>query len=295
MKMMQGMLVALAPATVAALWFYRLPAFFLIAVSVVAAVGSEALWQLATKTPLRVKDLSGLVTGLLFGLTLAPSLPLYIASIGAALAVIAGKLVWGGFGKNVFNPALFGRLLIVMLFPGTMAPWLTPVDMVTTATPLQVWRAEGIAASYWALLTGQRAGCIGETSALALALGFAYLAYKGYANWRIPAASLGTVIVLAVLSGQDPVFHLLAGSLVMGALFMATDPVTSPKYQAGRWIFGIGIGVIIMAMRAWSRFPEGTSFGILAMNLLVPILNAHTKPQPQPQPQAKSSPEGVSG
>lgn len=293
MKMMQGMLIALAPVTVAALWFYRLPAFLLIAVSVLTAVGSEALWQLATKTPLRVKDLSGLVTGLLFGLTLAPSLPLYIAAIGAALAVVAGKLVWGGFGKNVFNPALFGRLLIVMLFPGTMAPWLTPVDMVTTATPLQIYRAEGVTASPWALFLGQRPGCIGETSALALLLGFGYLAYKAYANWRIPVAALGTVLVLAVFSGRDPVFHLLSGSLLLGALFMATDPVTSPKYQKGRWIFGIGIGVIVMAMRVWSRFPEGTSFGILAMNMLVPILNAHTKPQSPPQAAVK--PEGAPG
>jgi len=288
-KMMQGVLIALAPATVAALWLYRLPALALIAVSISTAVAAEALWQLAVKTPLRVKDLSALVTGLLFGLTLAPSLPPHIAAIGAALAVVAGKLVWGGFGRNVFNPALFGRLLIVMLFPGTMAPWLTPVDMVTTATPLQVWRAEGITAPFWALFIGHRAGCIGETSALALLLGFGYLAYKGYANWRIPAAALGTVMALAVISGWDPAFHLFSGSLLLGALFMATDPVTSPKFQKGRWIFGIGIGMIVMAMRAWSRFPEGTSFGILAMNMLVPILNAHTKPgrNPPANPQAE--------
>jgi len=291
-KMMQGMLVALIPATIAALWFFRWHAFLLMAVSVLTAVAIEAGWQLATRNPVRVRDLSGVVTGLLFGLALGPSLPVYIAAIGAALAIIAGKLLWGGFGRNVFNPALFGRLLIVMLFPRTMVPWLKPVDLVTTATPLQVFRSEGVIAPYLALFFGNRAGCIGETSAIALLLGFAWLVHKSYANWRIPAATLGTVLVLALLSGQDPLFHLLSGSLLLGALFMATDPVTSPKYQAGRWIFGIGIGVIIMAMRAWSRFPEGTSFGILAMNMLVPILNAHTKPrvQPETRPQEASSP-----
>jgi electron transport complex protein RnfD len=279
MKMMQGMLIALTPATIAALWFYRLDALLLITVSLIAAVGAEALWQLALKTPLRIKDLSSTVTGLLFGLTLGPSLPLYIAAIGAALAVVAGKLLWGGFGKNAFNPVLFGRLLIVLLFPGAMAPWLTPVDMVTTATPLAVFRAEGTAAPLFDLFIGNVAGCIGETSAIALLLGFGWLAYKGYADWRIPAAALGTVIAISLIAGHDPFFHLLSGSLLLGALFMATDPVTSPRHPIGRLIFGMGIGAIIMAMRFWSAFPEGTTFAILGMNMMVPIINTYTKPQ----------------
>jgi electron transport complex protein RnfD len=279
MKMMRGMLLALTPATLAALWLYRIEALALIAVSVVTAVGAEALWQLALKTPLRIKDLSAAVTGLLFGLTLAPSLPLPLAAVGAALAIIAGKLLWGGFGKNVLNPVLFGRLLLVLLFPGTMAPWLTPVDMVATATPLQAFRAGYPVPYLFDLFVGNRAGCIGETSAIALLLGFGWIAYKSWANWRIPVAILGTVVAIALIAGHDPLFHLFSGSLLLGALFMATDPVTSPRHNAGRWVFGVGIAVIIMAMRLWSTFPEGTSFGILAMNMLVPLINVHTRPE----------------
>ncbi|HSW09904.1 MAG TPA: RnfABCDGE type electron transport complex subunit D [Bacillota bacterium] len=290
MKMMRGMLLALVPATVAGLWLYRWDALALIAVSMATAVGAEALWQLAAKTPVRIKDLSAAVTGLLFGLTLSPSLPLYLAAVGAALAIIAGKLLWGGFGKNVFNPVLFGRLLLVLLFPGTMAPWLTPVDMTATATPLQAFRAGHAVPPLFDLFAGNRAGCIGETSAIALLLGFGWLAYNAWANWRIPVAILGTTAVIALTAGQDPLFHLFSGSLLLGALFMATDPVTSPRYHAGRWVFGAGIAVIIMAMRFWSTFPEGTTFGILAMNMLVPLINVHTRPQGPPE-----GPKGTTG
>lgn len=291
MKMMQGMLFALAPAVLAALWFYRLDAFLLILVSIAAAVAAEALWQLAMKTPIKVKDLSAVVTGLIFGLTLSPSLPLYIAVIGAAFGVIAGKQIWGGFGKNVFNPALFGRLFIVLFFPGTMAPWLTPVDMVTSATPLQIFRAEGLTTDLLPLFTGNVAGTIGEASAIALLLGFGWLVYKKYANWRIPAGIIASVTVISLVAGQNPLFHILSGSLLLGAVFMATDPATSPKTQLGRWLFGLGIGAIIMAMRFWSPFVEGTTFAILGMNILVPVLNVQTQPQKKKQPAKEPVPQ----
>jgi len=284
MKMIQSLLIALIPAILAALWFFRINALLLIIVSIAAAVASEALWQIATKRPIRVKDLSSLATGLLFGLTLGPSLPLHIAAIGASLSVIAGKLIWGGFGKNVFNPALFGRFIIVLLFPGTMSPYLLPVDMVSTATPLQIFRAEGTTAPILDLLTGNVAGCIGETSVIALLIGFAWLIYKGHANWRIPAAALVSVLVVSLFAGHNPLFHLFSGSLMLGALFMATDPITSPKHDSGRWIFGASIGLIIMAMRFWSVFPEGTTFAILGMNILVPIINARTTSRKKDDP-----------
>jgi electron transport complex protein RnfD len=149
--------------------------------------------------------------------------------------------------------------------------------MVATATPLQAFRAGHTVPYLMDLFAGNRAGCIGETSAIALLLGFGWLAYNGWANWRIPGAVLGSVALMALAAGHDPLFHLFSGSVLLGALFMATDPVTSPRYHAGRWIFGVGIGVIIMVMRFWSAFPEGTSFGILAMNMLVPIINVHTR------------------
>jgi len=276
MKMIQSLLIALIPATIAALWFFRLNALVLILVSVAFAVGAEVLWQFLMKAPVKVKDLSAVATGLLFGLTLGPSLPWYLAALGASLSIIAGKAIWGGFGKNVFNPALFGRFLIVVLFPGTMGPYFTPVDMVSTATPLQIMRSEGVMTSLLDLFTGNVAGCIGETSVLALLIGFAWLVYKKHVNWQAPLAAFLTVALIAIVAGQNPVFHLFSGSLALGALFMATDPVTSPKKEIGRYIFGVGIGAIIMIFRFYTLFPEGTTFAILAMNMLVPVINART-------------------
>jgi len=278
MKMMREMLIALAPATLAALWFFRWPALFLIVVSVGAAVASEALWQLACKKPVKIKDLSAAVTGLIFGISLAPSLPLYIAIIGSVFAVLVGKQLWGGFGKNLFNPALLGRLFIVLAFPGTMSPWLVPVDLTTTATPLQIFRAEGLMAPLMDLFTGQVAGSIGETSVIALLIGFAWLHHKKFANWRIPAGGALAVVALSIVAGDNPVFHLFSGSLLLGLFFMATDPVTSPRTQVGRWIFGAAIGVGIMAMRFFSPLPEGTTFAILGLNAVVPLINRYTMP-----------------
>lgn len=276
MKMMKGMLLALAPATLAALWFYRLPALWLIAVSVATAVAAELLWQKFFRKPVKIKDLSAVVTGLLFGLSLSPSVPLPVAAAGAAFAIIVGKQLFGGFGKNLFNPALSGRLFVVLAFPGAMRPWLEPVLLTTAATPLQVFRADGIYTPLAAVFVGNVSGSIGETSALALLTGFIWLAYKKYANWRIPAACLSATAVIAIAAGDDPLFHLMSGSLLLGALFMATDPVTSPRTQAGRWLFGAAVGAGTMAMRYWSPLPEGTTFAILACNAVVPLINRYT-------------------
>ncbi len=276
MKMMRAVIIALIPATLTALWFYRWPAALLMLVSVGVAVASEAIWQYATKKPIKINDLSAVVTGMLFGLGLSPSLPLYIAAVGAAVSIIVGKQLFGGLGKNIFNPALFGRLFIVLVFPGTMAPWLTPVDMVTSATPLQLHRAGQATPAILDLFTGMVPGTIGEASAIALLLGFAYLAYKKFANWRIPAGCVATVIVWAALAGDNPLFHVFSGSLLLGALFMATDPFTSPRTDLGRWAFGGAIGLGIMAMRFFSPLPEGTSFAILGLNVAVPYINMYT-------------------
>ncbi|MBS3950678.1 MAG: RnfABCDGE type electron transport complex subunit D [Peptococcaceae bacterium] len=291
MKMMRAMLLALLPVTMAALWFFRLPALWLLIVSVAAAVASEALWQFALKRPIKIKDLSAVVTGLLFGLSLSPSLPLYIAAIGASFAIIVGKQLFGGFGKNLFNPALLGRLFIVLAFPGTMRPWLTPVDLMTSATPLQIHRAGGAVASLVDLFTGHVPGSIGETSVLALVIGFIWLAQQKFANWRIPVGSMAVVAALAIVVGQDPLFHLLSGSLLLGAFFMATDPVTSPRTQTGRWIFGVLIGGGIMAMRFFSPLPEGTTFAILGLNAVVPLINRYTAPKKKPAPAKNAVPE----
>jgi len=283
MKMMKGMLLALAPITIFAIYSYGLNAALLIVVSIATAVASEALYQYATKKPVKIKDLSAVVTGLLLALTVSPSLPLYVVAAGAVFGIVVGKQLFGGYGKNIFNPALFGRLFIIYAFPGTMSPWLAPFDGTTMATPLQVARSEGILTPLQDLFLGTVPGSLGETSALLILLGGAWLIYKRYANWRIPVGCLGAVVLVSLLTGQNVFFHLLSGSLLLGAFFMATDPITSPKTQPGRYIFGFGVGLIIMAMRLWGWLPEGTTFAIIGMNLFVPLINRYTRLKPKPK------------
>lgn len=273
-KMFRGMLLALLPATALSLYLFREKALFLILVGVSVAVFSEALFQFIFKRKYTFKDGGAVVTGLLLALSVSPSTPLYVLAISTAVGMIFGKHVFGGFPKNLFNPALFGRLFLVLAFPTAMTPWLSPVDLQSTSTPLRVLRDTGsTSASIWNLFIGNIGGSIGEVSALLLLLGGAYLIRNKYANWRIPAAVLSTMAVVAVLSGQNPLFHLFSGSAILGAFFMATDPVTSPKSDQGRWIFGIGVGFLIMAMRLWGWVPEGTTFAIIGMNYLVPFIN----------------------
>jgi len=277
MKMMKGMLIALSPAVIWAIYSYRLNAILLILVSITAAVGSEALYQYILKQPLKIKDLSAVVTGLLLALTVSPSLPLYIIAAGSIVGIVLGKQIFGGYGKNLFNPALFGRIFIIYAFPGTMSPWLSPFDAVATATPLQIMRSEGTITAIRELFLGTIPGSIGETSALLLLLGAGWLLYNRYANWRIPLAVVSAVVIVCLITGQNIAFHLFSGSLILGAFFMATDPISSPKTQTGRYIFGFGVGLVIMAIRLWGWLPEGTTFAILGMNLTVPVLNSLTK------------------
>lgn len=272
-KMFRGMLLALMPATLLAVYLYREKALFLILVGVSAAVVSEAVFQFIFKRKYTFKDGGAMVTGLLLALSVSPSTPLHVLAISAAVGIIFGKHVFGGFPKNIFNPALFGRLFLVLAFPTAMSPWLSQVDMVSTATPLRVFRDTGATTSIWNLFIGNVAGSIGEVSALLLLVGAAYLIYNKYANWRAPAGVLSAIAVVSLLSGQNPLFHIFSGSVIFGAFFMATDPVTSPKSDNGRWIFGIGVGLLIMAMRLWGWLPEGTTFALLGMNYLVPFIN----------------------
>ncbi len=273
MKIFRSLLLALLPATVLAVYFFREKAVLLILVGVTVSVGSEALFQFLFKRKYTFKDGGAAVTGLLLALSVSPSTPLYALAAASAVGIVFGKLIYGGFPKNIFNPALLGRLFLVLAFPTAMSPWLTPVDMVSAATPLQVLRETGMTSSIWNLFIGNIGGSIGEVSSLALLLGAAYLIHKKFANWRIPLSILSTVAVVALLMGQNPLFHLFSGSLILGAFYMATDPATSPKSNNGRWVFGIGVGLIIISMRLWGWAPEGTTYAILGMNYMVPFIN----------------------
>jgi Na+-translocating ferredoxin:NAD+ oxidoreductase subunit D len=274
MKIFRGLLLALLPATILAVYFFREKAVLLILVGVTVSVGSEALFQYLFKKKYTFKDGGAAVTGLLLALSVSPSTPLYALAAASVVGIVFGKLIFGGFPRNIFNPALLGRLFLVLAFPTAMSPWLTPVDMVSAATPLQVLRETGATSSILNLFIGNIGGSIGEVSSLALLLGAAYLIHKKFANWRIPLSILSTVAVVALLMGQNPFFHLFSGSLILGAFYMATDPATSPKSNNGRWIFGIGIGLIVISIRLWGWVPEGTTFAILGMNYLVPFINS---------------------
>jgi Na+-translocating ferredoxin:NAD+ oxidoreductase subunit D len=274
MKIFHTLLIGLMPATLVAVYFFRERALALILVGVLVAVASEALFQFVFKRKYTFKDGGAVITGLLLALSVSPSTPLYVLAIAAFVAIVLGKQVFGGFPKNIFNPTLFGRLFIVLAFPTALKPWLSPIDMVTSATPLQVFRETGVMAPILNLFVGNIAGSIGEVSTLALLVGAIYVVWvKKFANWRLPVGILATVAIVALLAGQNPFFHLFSGSLMLASFFMATDPATSPKSNNGRWIFAIGVGLIVMAIRLYGWTVEGTTYAILAMNYLVPFID----------------------
>lgn len=280
MKMMYGMLMALTPAALYSIYAFRLKALLLIITGIASAMAAEAIFQKLTGQKVTIKDGSAAVTGLLLALAVSISTPLYALGISAAVGIIVGKQLFGGFGKNLFNPAIFGRLFYLYAFPDSILPWRSPVDLTTAATPLEILRETGETTAVLDLFLGRIPGTIGEISSLLLLLGAAYLIYKKYARWRIPASILSTVLVLSLIAGQNPLFHFFAGSLILGSFFMATDPMSSPRYPKAQIVFGVGIGLITMGMRWWGwqtpgvyEFTEGTTFAILTMNLFVPKLN----------------------
>ena len=311
MKMMYGMLTALAPVTIYALYAYRLRALLMILTGVLSAMAAEAVYQkLAGSKKITATDGSAAITGLLLALATSVSTPLYAIGVSAAFGIIVGKQMLGGLGKNLFNPMLFGRLFYLFVFPDSILPWrqpaelstplsVMPADLVTRATPLELLREHGhttvameemqvlghSGVPLFDMFMGRLPGTIGEISALMILFGAFYLLYRGWLRWRIPLAAFVVVLIAALLLGHNPLFHFFAGSLMIGTFFMATDPMTSPKYPKGQILFGVGIGVIIMAMRLWGwqtpgqyEFTEGTTFAILLMNLMVPLFDTWFKP-----------------
>ncbi len=266
--------MALAPAATLAVFFFGLRALWLMLVSVGVAVGTEALIQKLTGRTITIRDYSAAVTGLLLAFNVPASLPLWIVAIGAIVAIGIGKHVFGGLGNNPFNPALVGRAVLLASWPAQMTAWVAPFTFLTTATPL------GGAAkpAYSAMFLGAIPGSLGETSALALIVGGLYLLWRGIIDWRIPAGFIGTVAVFTFAFGGDPIFHVLAGGLLLGAFFMATDMVTSPVTKRGRLVMGIGCGLITSIIRLWGGYPEGVTYSILIMNALTPLIDRYTKP-----------------
>ena len=226
-------------------------------------------------------DGSAVITGLLLALCLPPRLPLWIAAIGAVFAIAFAKCAFGGLGYNIFNPALSGRAFLAISWPVEMTTWAKPLtyDAVTTATPLGLLKMQQITTYHINLALGNVGGSIGETSAIAILIGGIFLIVKRYIDWRTPLSYIGTVGILMVLLGRDPIFHMLAGGLFLGAFFMATDYVTTPITREGRIIFSIGAGVIVVVIRLIGGYPEGVMFSILLMNAFTPLIDRHVKPR----------------
>ena len=284
-RIMLDVIIALIPAAAAGVWFYGLRALLVILITVAAAVASEYLMRLGLKREQTISDLSAAVTGLLLALNLPPSIPIWIAVVGSVLAVALIKQLFGGLGQNFMNPALGARVMLVVAWAGRMTAWIDPVtDAVTSATPLGILKEGGEKALYMDMFWGNIAGCIGETSAFAILIGFAYLLVRKVITWHIPVIYTGTVALLTWVLGPngiftgDPLYHVLGGGLLLGAVFMATDYVTCPITRKGIIIYAIGCGVLTTLFRLYGNMPEGVSFAIILMNVATPLIDRYTVP-----------------
>ena len=277
-EIMYSVIIALIPATVCGVYFFGLRVIPVIAASISSALVTEYAAFKLMKKEFKM-DGSAIITGLLLALILPPTVPIWMPAVGAAFAIAIGKCAFGGLGHNIFNPALVGRAFLMVSWPIAMATWIRPFDGVTAATPLGLWKMEGILTEPTSLFLGNVAGSIGETSALAILIGGTYLIARKYIDWRTPLSFIGTVGVLMLILGQNPIFHILAGGLFLGAFFMATDYVTTPITRTGRVIFGISAGAIVVVIRMIGGFPEGVCFAILLMNAFTPLIDRVTKPR----------------
>ncbi len=305
-KNMYGVLIALIPAFICSAVFFGTGVFVVTLTSVVACLAFEFLIQkyLLKRQP-TIFDGSALLTGVLLAFNMPSNLPVWIIVIGALVAIGIGKMSFGGLGCNIFNPALVGRVFLLISFPVQMTTWPRPlgfagsyVDASTGATPLAILKeavksgtpisqimSTGEIPGYREMVLGNMGGSLGEVAALALLVGFVYMLLRKIISWHIPVAIFATVFVFAGIlhvcnpeQYASPIFHLLSGGLVLGAIFMATDYVTSPMSHKGMLIYGIGIGILTVVIRVFGAYPEGMSFAILIMNAFTPLINRYCKP-----------------
>ena len=286
-RVMLDVILALIPAAVAATYFFGVRVLLIMGISVITAVFTEAIIQLIRKKSVTTSDLSAVVTGLLLSYTLPSTVPLWIPAIGSFAAIALVKQAFGGLGQNFMNPALTARAILFAAWPMHMIMYAIPgIDGMTTATPLAILKAgESELPSLWYAFVGNIGGSLGETSALALLLGAAYLLFRRVINWRIPFAFIGTVGLLTWILGQEGLFtgngiySIFLGGLILGAFFMATDYVSSPMTPKGKIIMGIGCGILTVVIRLYGGYPEGVTYAILIMNLLVPLIDRYTVPR----------------
>ena len=306
-KIMYGVIYAMIPALLVSIYFFGLDAVRVILMSVVMCLMVEFLIQkYILKSEVAITDGSAIITGILLAFNVPSNLPWWIILIGAIVAIGVGKMSFGGLGKNIFNPALVGRVFLLISFPVQMTSWPMPkplggtalTDAVTGPTPLGVMK-EGLAAGRTVqdimpeipdyvqqMMTGFQGGSLGEVSAFALILGAIYMLYRKIITWHIPGAYLGSVILFSGILWLvdptmyvDPLFHLITGGMMLGVFYMATDMVSSPMSPKGQLIFGAGAGILTILIRVFGAYPEGVSFAILIMNAFVPIIDRGFKPK----------------
>lgn len=302
-RMMIDVLIGLAPLMVAAVIVFRMAAVVQVAVCVFACMVTELIFTAMRRKPFSLTDCSAIVTGIILAFSLPWNSSIYVTTIGAFMAIGLGKIIFGGLGFNLFNPAMVGRAFVMLAFSaGLAAPAfvaenienLAPIfkiigvnaDVITSATPMTVFKEQGVFANWFELFLGNTNGCLGETSALACILGGLYLCLRRTASWEIPAGSIIAVVIIAgIMSivGKDANIitqHLLGGAFLFGVFFIATDPVTSPLTSKGKLIFGLVFGALVMFIREYSGYPEGVMFSILLVNAIAPLINRWTVPIP---------------
>jgi len=286
-RIMWTVVLSTIPAGIAGVIIFGLDALCVTLVAVIAAVLTEAVFEIWSKKKITVMDGSAVITGILLAYNLPSNVPLWLPIVGAVFSIAIGKQVFGGLGQNIFNPALVGRVFLMASWPKYMTTFVRPFsyDAITSATPLAALKEGKILEhiSYLDLFLGKRGGCIGEVCILALLIGAAILLYKGYISWHIPATYILTTAIFTYIFGArqlfhgDWLFHILSGGLILGAFFMATDYVATPLTAKGQIIFGIGCGLLTAVIRLWGGYPEGVSYAILMMNAATPFIDRYTK------------------
>lgn len=290
---MLDVIIALLPATIMGIYYFGIHAAMVVITAIISCVLAEFLYQKLMNQPVRINDLSAVVTGLILGLNLPPSIPLWMVVVGSIFAIVIVKQLYGGIGKNFLNPALTARCFMVAAWAGAMTVFNEPnmgADAISQATPLSILNgvSSGALPTVKAAFLGNIPGSIGETSALMLLLGGLYLLVKRVISIRIPVTYLASFALMAALFGKNPTgidiltfvaLELFCGGIMLGAIFMATDYTTTPTTKSGQIIFGLGCGLLTFVIRTFGGYPEGTSFAILLMNLLTPLIDRYTIPK----------------
>ncbi len=287
-RIMLDVLIALVPASVAAVWLFGLRALLILAVTTASAVVAELLFCLLAKKEITVGDLSAAVTGLILALNLPRTVTVWQCVVGAFFAILVVKCLFGGIGCNFANPAVTSRIFLLLAFTATASGGVWPKNadatLVTGATPLATMQAgSGVLPSLTDMLLGLRGGAIGETCVIAILAGFVYLLVRRVISWHTPTVFVGTVFLLSLIITADPylaLMQVLSGGLLFGAVFMATDYVTTPINRGGKLVFALGCGIITVLIRFYGSYPEGVSFAILFMNILTPYIEKWTRRKP---------------